>query len=321
MGERKGQNKYYPPDFDWKVHPSLNAYHGTHALRERARKLDRGILIIRFEMPFNIWCEKCDNHIGMGVRYNAEKSKVGMYYTTPLWRFRMKCHLCDNHFEIDSDPKNFTYVIKSGARREELRWDAKDNEQIVPDSEGDKQLMAVNPMYKVQHKIQDEKKASVGLPDLDRLEHDQMRWKDDYKLNCVLRDKFRNDKLSIRNENSSIASNGIRLLPELEDDIKYAARMFYDSKHQKSPQVNLKTKIACTFNSFGDIPTMPEKKRRLVTSQLKAGDETISLFNKNTPSHGIVKFQATERPSPPIIRHSIVSYSSDDSDKSSTVSS
>jgi coiled-coil domain-containing protein 130 len=31
--------------------------------------------------------------VGMGVRYNAEKKKVGMYYTTPIYQFRMKCHL------------------------------------------------------------------------------------------------------------------------------------------------------------------------------------------------------------------------------------
>lgn len=41
----------------------------------------------------------------IGVRYNAEKKKVGNYYTTPIYRFRMKCHLCDNHFEIETDPK------------------------------------------------------------------------------------------------------------------------------------------------------------------------------------------------------------------------
>lgn len=59
----------------------------------------------RFEMPYNIWCGGCNSHIGMGVRYNAEKTKTGMYYTTPIYKFRMKCHLCDNHFEIQTDPK------------------------------------------------------------------------------------------------------------------------------------------------------------------------------------------------------------------------
>ncbi|VDM70815.1 unnamed protein product, partial [Strongylus vulgaris] len=47
MGERKGQNFYYPPDFDYKKHKSLNHYHGTHALRERAKKISQGILVIR----------------------------------------------------------------------------------------------------------------------------------------------------------------------------------------------------------------------------------------------------------------------------------
>lgn len=56
-------------------------------------------------MPFNIWCLGCNNHIGMGVRYNAEKKKIGMYYTTPLYEFRMKCHLCDNYFVIRTDPE------------------------------------------------------------------------------------------------------------------------------------------------------------------------------------------------------------------------
>ena len=27
-------------------------------------------------MPYNIWCDGCKKHIGMGVRYNAEKTKV-----------------------------------------------------------------------------------------------------------------------------------------------------------------------------------------------------------------------------------------------------
>ena len=66
--------------------------------------LTRQPLTRRFEMPYNMWCGGCGNHVGMGVRYNAEKSKIGMYYTTPIYKFRMKCHLCDNHFEIKTDP-------------------------------------------------------------------------------------------------------------------------------------------------------------------------------------------------------------------------
>ena len=41
----------------------------------------------------------------MGVRYNAEKKKIGNYYSTPIYSFRCKCHLCDGWFEIQTDPK------------------------------------------------------------------------------------------------------------------------------------------------------------------------------------------------------------------------
>lgn len=96
---------------------------GKHALGDRARKLDQGILITRFELPFNIWwyglsgtvnirpahlkynSGTCNNHIGMGVRYNAEKKKIGAYFSTPIFSFRCKCHLCDGWFEIQTDPK------------------------------------------------------------------------------------------------------------------------------------------------------------------------------------------------------------------------
>jgi hypothetical protein len=105
QGERKGQNHYYPPDFNPEKHKNLNRYHGTHALRERAAKISQGILIIRFEMPFNVWCLSCENHIGMGVRYNAEKKKVGMFHTTPVYEFRMQCHLCASWMTIKTDPE------------------------------------------------------------------------------------------------------------------------------------------------------------------------------------------------------------------------
>ncbi|TFY62187.1 hypothetical protein EVJ58_g4020 [Rhodofomes roseus] len=123
----QGFNKYYPPDYDGEKHGSLNAYRGKHALGDRARKIDQGILIVRFELPFNIWCGTCNNHIGMGVRYNAEKKKIGNYYSTPMYSFRCKCHLCDGWFEIQTDPQNTRYVVTSGARQKDEDWDPEEN--------------------------------------------------------------------------------------------------------------------------------------------------------------------------------------------------
>lgn len=93
--------RYYPPSWD-PSKGSLNKFHNSHSLRARARKLSEGIMIIRFEMPYNVWCLACGKHIGMGVRYNAEKKKIGNYHSTPIWQFRMKCHLCSAWMEIQT---------------------------------------------------------------------------------------------------------------------------------------------------------------------------------------------------------------------------
>lgn len=141
LAAARADNFYHPPDWDprkqsrgehaagggaklskedkWKAHP----------LRERAKRLaTEGVLIIRFEMPFNVRCNGCGNHIGKGVRYDAEKRKIGKYFSTSIYSFRMLCHCEDgtsrtcqrrnpHWIEIQTDPKNADYVITEGAAR------------------------------------------------------------------------------------------------------------------------------------------------------------------------------------------------------------
>ena len=111
-------------------------------------------------MPYNIWCgsnaedsdpnvKGCRKHIGIGVRYNAEKTRVAMYYTTPVYQvdistilgsltkfstliqFKMRCHMCSNPITIKTDPSNMDYIVVSGARRVEQRWDPTGNGQVI----------------------------------------------------------------------------------------------------------------------------------------------------------------------------------------------
>ena len=187
-------------------------------------------------MPYNIWCDGCNNHIGMGVRYNAEKSKIGNYYTTPIYKFRMKCHLCDNHFEIKTDPavsskslslsicrlctrkvksnvecffeitwcnfsvnwtnefclcQNHDYVIISGARRKEQRWDPKENEQVVPEDRETHKKIERDAMYRLEHGSDDKNKLKNAIPGIKQIQALQMEKKDDYLLNKLARRKFR----------------------------------------------------------------------------------------------------------------------------------
>ncbi|XP_008298003.1 putative splicing factor YJU2B [Stegastes partitus] len=263
MGERKGTNKYYPPDFDPAKHGSLNGYHKTHALRERARKLSQGILIIRFEMPYNIWCDGCKNHIGMGVRYNAEKKKVGNYYTTPIYRFRMKCHLCVNYIEMQTDPATCDYVIVSGASRKEERWDMAENEQILTTERAEKEKLETDAMFKLDHGGKDKEKLKKALPSLSEIQDYQSGWKDDFQLNSALRRKFRTEKKVLAEQEEK--DNAVRmrtnlsipLLPEKEEDKKLAALLTYqtpdsyeDKQHSKRKQISSRS----WFNSTSTPP-------------------------------------------------------------------
>lgn len=198
MAERKATNKYYPPDWD-PSKGSANTYQKTNHLRKRAKRIDDGILVVRFEMPFNIICLKCDNFIAMGVRYNADKTRTGNYYTTPIYKFSMKCHLCDNYFEIETDPSKFDYKIISGAKRQ-VRYDhtsasAENNDDCEQGSssggiEFDNKIKA-DAMSRLEKKVEDKlNEESVGIT-LKQLKDWRASREEDYKDNQLIRAQYR----------------------------------------------------------------------------------------------------------------------------------
>ncbi|NXT23161.1 CC130 protein, partial [Syrrhaptes paradoxus] len=200
----------------------------------------------RFEMPYNIWCDGCKNHIGMGVRYNAEKKKVGTYYTTPIYRFRMKCHLCVNYIELQTDPASCDYVIVSGARRKEERWDMGDNGQLLPTEREAKERLETDAMFRLEHGAADRATLRRAVPTLATLQEAQSAWKDDFALNSRLRQRFREEKKTLREEEEEAAALqaklglSIPLVPEEEEDRRLAALLKYRSPHSYEEKQRLK---------------------------------------------------------------------------------
>ena len=92
---------------------------------------------------------------------------------------------------MQTDPKNLDYVILSGARRQELRWDPKDNEQVVPEEREVSKKLATDAMFKLEHEVNDKEKAKSIEPAIQQLEQFQERWKDDYSHNRAIRSIFR----------------------------------------------------------------------------------------------------------------------------------
>ncbi|GFZ16153.1 coiled-coil protein [Actinidia rufa] len=235
LAAARADNFYYPPEWTPKQ-GSLNKFHGQHALRERARKIDQGILIIRFEMPFNIWCGGCNSMIGKGVRFNAEKKQVGNYYSTKIWSFTMKSACCKHEIVIQTDPKNCEYVIISGAQKKTEDFDVEDAETLIlpPDEERGK---LADPFYRLEHQEQDLKKKKEAEPVLVRLQRvSDSRHSDDYALNKALRSQLRNQKKRIAEEEVASRKKGLgmRLLPVSEEDTVAAARTKFSSKFERN---------------------------------------------------------------------------------------
>ncbi|KAA8613913.1 DUF572 domain-containing protein [Pyrenophora tritici-repentis] len=221
--------RYYPPDAT--NPPTFNS--SSHPLGTRARKLPQGILTVRFELPFAVWCNTCKPSaiIGQGVRFNAEKKKVGNYYSTPVWSFRMKHSACGGWWEIRTDPAKSEYVVCEGARRRE--YGGMDDEggegegRFLTEEEREKRRGDAFAGFegKVEEKgVERELKERVEeLYDISEV------WRDPYDVNAKLRGEFRKKRKVWRKEDrhkegmQEKFSLGLDIADETEGDRTRAA--------------------------------------------------------------------------------------------------
>lgn len=283
LAAARADNFYYPPEWSPKK-GSLNKFHGQHALRERARKLDQGILIIRFEMPFNIWCGGCESMIGKGVRFNAEKKQVGNYYSTKIWSFAMKSACCKNEIVIQTDPKNCAYVIVSGARLKIEEFDVEDAETLLLPADEDKGKL-IDPFYKLEHQEVDLQKKKEAEPVLVRLQKlSDSRHADDYSLNRALRTHLRGQKKRVAQEEdtSRKIGLGIRLLPRSEEDSSAFAKVKFHPKFEsncKNKRAAIRTSSIFSSSLSDRKLDLESKRRRILAASSSSSSVSSGLRN------------------------------------------
>ncbi|WVQ66126.1 uncharacterized protein L199_004304 [Kwoniella botswanensis] len=235
----QGLNRYIPPDYDPRKTSTLNKHQGKkHALGVRAKDIDKGILVVRFELPFNIWCGTCNAHIGAGVRYNARKQKVGNYFSTPIFGFRCKCHLCDGWFEIRTDPKNAAYVVHEGARKKDEDWDPVENGGFaVHDTEAPSASEPpADPFAGVEKTIDQQKWAKRGTSRLTELTKSSDRINSDpYLVSSALRRKFREEKKILLEK--QVKDEGIKEKYGLNDDMIHLQDQDQDEDKEKEKRI------------------------------------------------------------------------------------
>jgi coiled-coil domain-containing protein 130 len=221
--------RYVPPDQEGLL--TGNQLHGKHALGARANKISQGILTVRFEMPYPIWCTHCPKPtiIGQGVRFNAEKKKVGNYFSTPIFSFRMKHVACGGWIEIRTDPKNTAYVVTEGARKRDLGEDKVEEGDVKILTQEEREALRDNAFAALEGKVEDKKRLEQSKQRLEELQDlSEQQWDDPYEKNKKLRKLFRKGRKE-REKDAAVSaalqdkmSLDVDLLPEHEGDVKRA---------------------------------------------------------------------------------------------------
>ncbi|KAJ4346225.1 Protein saf4 [Ascochyta clinopodiicola] len=183
--------RYYPPDAS--NAPSFNK---SHPLGARASKIGQGILTVRFELPFAVWCQHCKPEaiVGQGVRFNAAKKKVGNYHSTPIWQFRMKHTACSGEWEIRTDPKSTQYVCVEGCRKRDYGpEETGEGEQgeLRFLSEVEKAKRRDDAFAGLEGKMDEKAREKGNKERLEELYDKAQVWRDPYDVNAKLRKDMR----------------------------------------------------------------------------------------------------------------------------------
>lgn len=229
--------RYYPPDAS--NPPSFN--NSSHPLGKRANKITQGILTVRFELPFAVWCNHCTPPaiIGQGVRFNAEKKKIGNYHTTPIWSFRMKHSACGGWWEIRTDPQNSEYVVVEGARRRDYGPTVKDDTadgELKFLTEEERQKRRDDAFANLEGKMEDKGIEKKNRERVEELYDKAEVWRDPYDVNAKLRSVFRGKRKVWRKEDrhkegmQEKFSLGLDIVDETEADRTRAGLVEFGAK-------------------------------------------------------------------------------------------
>ncbi|KAJ4318192.1 Protein saf4 [Neodidymelliopsis sp. IMI 364377] len=185
--------RYYPPSAS--DPPTFNK---SHPLGARANKISQGILTVRFELPFAVWCQHCKPEaiVGQGVRFNAEKKKVGKYYSTPIWSFRMKHTACGGEWEIKTDPKSTQYVCVEGCRNrdygpEDVGAENGEDGELRFLTEEEKAKRRDDAFAGLEGKLEDKARQKGERERVEELYEKAEVWRDPYDVNARLRKEMR----------------------------------------------------------------------------------------------------------------------------------
>lgn len=295
LAAARADNFYYPPEYR-REHGSLNKFRGSHPLGVRAKRIKEGILVIRFEMPYKVFCTSCHEVIAKGVRFNAEKKCVGMYFSTKILEFTMRCCFCSAIFRIQTDPKNCEYTIVEGLHKKVEEFSSEDAQTLEFRSEEERAALERDPMLKLEASLETQQKQTTAVEQLG----DLMALKDrtsnfDYSENSELRRQFRTRKAQELQSQPKNANFVIPLLPPDPSDNPERSVTFKARQDEAHLERRLRA-VRAAASSLFPPPEIPAKPAVSSTSQGKLTRKPPRLLPAGHPALSvIVRTQEKER--------------------------
>eukprot|EP00984_Skeletonema_dohrnii_P032521 scaffold26835_cov85-Skeletonema_dohrnii-CCMP3373.AAC.2 len=217
--------------------------------------------VVRFELPFNGVCTKCEAVIGKGTRFNAHKahylcckSRVPHLISYP--------HHNESEFKIRTNPKErtFDYVVGIRKKIEEFNsteagthgvidtdfgpgiFEYRDGKIDAPSKETPEALHFLEKNARSHRKTLTEHEQMTSLLQLNT------KLETDADANAALRSTFRKDRKSKKRRLKDAASaglgRGIEMSEEIDDDVFTAKRLMqtkYDKQAHQSERDSYKS--------------------------------------------------------------------------------
>lgn len=227
--------------------------------------------------------------IGQGVRFNAEKKKVGNYHSTPIYSFRMKHTACGGWIEIRTDPKNTAYVVFEGAKKRDTGEGVARDGDLVIESAEEREKRQSDAFALLEGRVEEKRQVFSDKTRIEELWADKEKaWDDPYERSRKLRKVFRAER-KLREEDEEKTEDlrdrmslGVELLAESEEDRRRAE--FVDFGVGDGETAVNKAKSKPLFASAG--PQRPESLRVELKNNTRAAVDPF--LNGDKPASTVI---------------------------------
>lgn len=300
--ERKGLQKYYPPDFD----PTKLS---------RVKQSKKRQWVQRVMAPFNMTCNTCGEFIYKGRKFNMQREPAGEFYLKPpILRFYFKCPNCMADISFKTDLENADYQTENGATR--LFEAAKLWKDQVKLKEARDEENSKDPMKQLEKKMKASKKEMEAMGTLEEIQELNRRHEQAANLTDRYLEKYYAQEQDDEAE--------IRFILGKSEDGKYAKRICDDEEDDEA--LDLDAELYHVMQLIPKLQADAAKKRGTDQKDLLSKLVVVKKSKvevKNEPKYeedssaSPTQSSSSTSPKPPVTSSGLVSlsdYGSDDSD-------